>query len=303
MSKNQWGILAVALLVLCIAGASKHPFWSAYTQAGMQKLRFARAFRSPISFYGRLLDQKGHPVAGARVELQPNDKAWSAGSTHIRSSDSHGDFAISGISGLSLYVNVSKPGYYRVHSRGGKIGSDGGFDYGNDLGRGIHSPDPAAPVIFVLQKAGDLEPMVKMAERDFLLNKNGDPIQIDLEGGKGTHLLSVQCYTQQTEDRYYDWKFVVTVPKGKLALRDGEFAFEAPLAGYNTSFEYTMSKSLPPTEWKSSVERSFFVRFEDDVYARVDVEMRTGGSHFVVVKGYLNPKRGSRNLEAPPKRR
>jgi hypothetical protein len=61
-----------------------------------------------------------------------------------------------------------------------------------------------------------------------------------------------------------------------------------------------MPASLSRTQWRSSAERSYFVRFEDQTFARVKLEMQAGGDHFVVWESYYNPKADSRNLELAP---
>ena len=110
--------------------------------------------------------------------------------------------------------------------------------------------------------------------------------------------------TRSDAERHYDWRFKMTVLSGGLEERLDEIAFIAPPSGYEErSFDYSMKKELPGNQWKDEVAKSFFVRFEDDTYAILDVNMISGGGHFAVVSSRLNPKPGSRNLEtAAPKK-
>lgn len=123
--------------------------------AAVQEAKFERAYEAPITFYGLVVDQNDNPIAGANVEMQANDKPWERGTPHHTTSNKRGEFSITGISGLSLYVNVSKDGYYRVLTREGKLGSDGGFAYGTNLGDGVHRPDSQKPVVFIFAKIGN----------------------------------------------------------------------------------------------------------------------------------------------------
>jgi len=290
-------------LLLCAAIALSALILIQVFPAAVQQWRFVRVFAAPIKFYGRALDQNGDPVAGANVEIQVNDRPWESASPHYATSDANGVFSIARLSGLSLYVKVSKPGYYRVLKRGGKPGSDGGFAYGTNLGDGIHRPDPKKPAIFILHKPGVIEPLVRQNEIDRRVEKNGSPKQLGFGDGNPSHAITFQCWTDDANksvDRLYDWRFKVSVPNGGLVVREGIFAFEAPLEGYQQLDEHFVSKALPDDKWKDSVEKSYFVRFNDNVYARIDVRMIAHGSHFVVFSGYLNPKAGSRNLVADP---
>ena len=66
-------------------------------------------WRTPIEFYGKEIDQHGEPVVGARVRLE-----WSAlGSVPKRelTTGSDGNFAIAGIQGKGISVDVGAPGY------------------------------------------------------------------------------------------------------------------------------------------------------------------------------------------------
>jgi len=96
--------------------------------------------------------------------------------------------------------------------------------------------------------------------------------------------------------RQYDWRLEITVPNGGLVARKDDFEFEAPEGGYLPSDSVDMAATLG-NQWRSSAERSYFVRFDDETFGRVELEMQAGGDHFVVWKSFLNPKAGSRNLE------
>lgn len=268
--------------------------------------RWFEAFLAPITFYGRVTDQYGAPIQGASVLLKANDNPERSGTTHQRTSDAAGNFSITGIRGLDLYVEVSKPGYYRVKSEEGVAGSYGGYDYGiNASGNGIHTPLLSNPVTFVLHKPGLLEPLVIQSEKRPRVPKDGTPVKLLLNPDEpnGIHFIEVQCWTSdagRNVKNHYDWRFKVSVPNGGLVTRIGEFAFEAPMNGYEPNDENFMPQTLQGRQWQGSVDRSFFVRFNDDVYARVNLRMIAHGAHYVVFSSYLNPKSGSRNLEADP---
>jgi hypothetical protein len=112
---------------------------------------FIRAFRTPIAFFGRVIDQHGDPVSGADVKLSANDNAFGGRpSEYARRTDGDGRFLIEGIVGITLAVEVSKPGYRSIPPDDSKVTSSGLFEYGLSSIKGPHRPDANAPVIFTL---------------------------------------------------------------------------------------------------------------------------------------------------------
>ena len=263
---------------------------------------FIAAFKTPISFYGRVIDQHGDPVPQADVKLSANDKAsGQRPSEYNRKTDSDGRFSIGGISGITLAVEVSKPGYRGIPQTEGQPSSSGLFEYwvSEASVRGPHRSTQDAPTIFVLYKTGPTEPLVKIGEKNFRIARDGSPLSISLDQ-QGGHQIVVRCWNQELTRppgrRQYDWRLEITVPNGGLIARKDAFEFEAPEGGYLPSDSVEMPATLGD-QWRSSAERSYFVRFDDETFGRVELQMQAGGDHFVVWKSFLNPKAGSRNLE------
>ena len=69
-------------------------------------------WRTPIVFYGKVVDEKNAPVPKTTVDFSCNDLSANGTSNYHTTSDAEGLFSISGISGKLLVVNVTKPGYY-----------------------------------------------------------------------------------------------------------------------------------------------------------------------------------------------
>jgi hypothetical protein len=278
-------------------------------------LEFAAAHLTPILFYGKVVDQNGNPVPDAQVEYSGNSIPWGGAARQQMKTDANGEFRITS-TGISLSVNVSKENYRSLLRRsdippaeaaGDPFSSDS-FNYAKLFGPTVHKPDSAHPVIFTLHKSGVLEPLITQRGKDWVMAKDGSPVRITLDPGNPKTVIELQCWTDDktpNAERHYDWRFKLTVPSGGLEERPDEIAFTAPATGYEErSFDYSMKKELPGNQWRDEVAKSFFVRFEDDTYAILDVNMISGGDHFVFVSSRLNPKTGSRNLEtAPPKKR
>jgi hypothetical protein len=82
--------------------------------------------------------------------------------------------------------------------------------------------------------------------------------------------------------------------------RTGKFDFEAPISGYQSIVEFSMSKDAE--RWKNDFEAEYFVKLANGHYARMEFRITTGGDHFASIDVYYNPS-GSRNLEYDPKKR
>lgn len=286
-----------------------HPPQAGTTQneqvpAPAQQQRFTASFLTPITFYGKVVDQHGEPVAQADVKLSANDKPLGGNpSEYTRTTDAEGLFSISGIVGLTLAVEVSKTGYRVMPPADDKVTSSGLFEYGLSSIKGPPPTDKNAPVIFTLYKYGQLEPLTKVGEKNFRVARDGSPLTIALDPA---HQVVLRCwngeFSRPANQRQYDWKLEISAPDGGVIARKDDFLFEAPETDYHPSDTINMPASLPPGQWHDSAKRSYFVRFNDDTFARVNLEMQAGGDHFVEWESFLNPKTGSRNLGFDPQR-
>lgn len=276
---------------------------------------FAAAHLTTILFYGKVVDHEGTPIPDATVTYRGNSIPWGGGTRIQMKTDANGKFQISS-RGLSLYVDVSKDNYRSLPRRSdiapgvldNRPVSSGTYSYAKQFAEMVHQPDKAHPVVFTLHKSGELEPLITVPRKDIIMAKDGSPIRVELNPGNPLTAIELQCWTDDkalNAERQYNWRFKMTVLHGGLEERLDEIAFIAPASGYHErTFDYSMNKELTAKQWDSRVEKSFFVRYEDQTYAILDVKMISGGGHFAVVSSRLNPKTGSRNLEtAPPKKR
>ena len=263
-----------------------------------QQAELLELFNTPINFWGKVVDEKGNPIPNATVELGTADRPWETGSSYERTTDSNGLFAITGVKGLSISVDVSKGGYYKTsHSRGQ-------FSYAQPSGNKGPLPMPDNPIVFELRKMGQVESLVQV-DGFVKVPRNGAPIEITLETGHtvaaGLGDLRVEAWTNDQVKNprgHYDWRCRISVPNGGLTERKEEFDFEAPADGYRPSDEINMPQTAE--RWSPQVSREYFVKLADGRYARIRFEMVAGGDNFFSISSYLNPKPGSRNLESDP---
>ena len=264
---------------------------------------FLAAYLTPISFYGKVVDESGAPIDNAVVKLITADSPVSNGSEYERLSDERGLFSLLGGRGAGVVIYVSKAGYYSTKQ------SQGRFVYG-----GVRSNnDPVNPVItspalFILKKAGVPVPLIKLKTGSVMLPKNGPPTKLSLRREKAKFLplsddgdITLELWSDYngTEGpQKYNWRFRLSVPGGGSLIRENAYDFSAPKGEYNPIFEFEMQSTAD--RWRPSFGRDFFIKLKDGSYARLKMDVTTGNNHFVVLESYLNPTSGDRNLEFDP---
>lgn len=261
-------------------------------------------FQAAITFSGRVIDQRGTPVPEATVEVLASDVISMRNSRSVLQTDANGLFSISGIRASEIVVSISKPGFLGMPDSGSVRGSTGTFGFGLDTGQGIHRPASSFPVVFHLYRQGPLEPLIRVGKKPLRIARDGKPLLISLDPDNPTspHQVFLRSWCNDLDSRApgesrYSWSLEISVPSGGILARNDPYAFEAPIGRYEQSSRIDMPQTLPLSEWSDRVVRSYFIRFNDNCYARVNIEMVSGGSHFVNWASDLNLNRGSRNLE------
>jgi hypothetical protein len=253
------------------------------------------ALGQPITFYGKVIDQNGAPIVDATVNYTALDRFDESGTQYQGRSDNYGQFTISSIRGAVLSVGVRKEGYYPILNR-----SNGSFAYGiaSDSTRRA-PPTREDPAVFVLQKHGLAESLIKVASGQIDIPRDGQERRVDLATGKtGRGDFQIESWIGDTNQRRYDWRYRLSVVGGGLIERTGQFDFEAPMEGYLPAFELNMPSGAEP--WHSRLTKEYFASLPDGRYARFSIRFYPGSRNFVVLESYLNPKPGDRNLEFDP---
>lgn len=260
--------------------------------------KIVQVYSAPIDFWGKVIDQHGEPVPMAAIHYSFADKYFKDGTKRTGVADDQGFFSLDDGKGAGVYVSVYKEGYY------GTPQSAGSFGYGMPVGGKPPSKDN--PAIFILQKMGETEPLIKLEPGSVLLPKDGKPYQLSLRrerarlsSSQSSGDLQIELWSAyQPPPPYggvYDWRCRISVPGGGLVERVGEFNFEAPAENYAQAFEFKMPATTK--RWQPSLKMEFFLRLADGCYARAKLDIITGGDHFIDIESYLNPTPGHRNLE------
>src|SRR6266550_951414 len=227
--------------------------------------KIVSALATPITFYGRVIDQNGDPVVNATVNYTALDKFDQSGSKY--QSESNASFA---------------------------------YGIGPDSTR-KEQPTENDPAVFVLQKKGVSEPLIQAEGGQIDVPRTGEPLTIDLTTGRpGRGDLQIETWVGDSSQRRFDWRYRLSVSGGGLAERKGQFDFEAPADNYQTSIDVNMSANSE--QWSARPTKEYFAKLPDGRYARFSVKFYAGDRNFIVFESYLNPRPGSRNLEFDPQK-
>jgi hypothetical protein len=238
-----------------------------------------------IEFYGKVVDEKNLPVAGAMIKLSRGDLS-PAGTTQVGvQSDADGLFSLTGVVGRGLNVSVEKMGYYTS-----KLNRYS-YEYAEFSDRNFHQPEPSNPVIFHLRKKQGADALF-YREQEFKVTVGAiNEVTLDTGAKLQIELLA------NPRPRQGPWAMRVTVLSGGLQSAAEEFPFLAPTDDYQSSL--TLDDDTPkPPGWAEIYEGGAFYLKSRSNYGRLEIQM-ISGRDWMRIKTWLNPS-GSRNLEFDP---
>ncbi len=255
-------------------------------------------WRTPINFYGEVIDESNNPVAGASISFGWTDLSKEGYSRASTTSDANGLFALEGKTGEHLSVWVGKDGYYSSKSN-----LDSFFYSGKNEN---FVPNPGTPIVFYLRKKEQAEPLIHIGGiglhtmRDYLLAADGTPTDVSLFTGNltpaGQGDLQVEFQAGPPLDNFpsrITWQCQVTVPGGALVQTSEEFPFLAPEDGYQVSDAW----SVTVTNWTETVNQQYYVKLRNGNFGRVKLRViGAPGRAYFRMESFLNPS-GSRDLE------
>jgi hypothetical protein len=269
----------------------------------------AYQWRTPIEFFGKVIDERNQPVAGAEIEYSWNgtiEKYGKDGVVHkTMTSDANGFFHIHGIEGKILTVLVSKDGYYRRKSWNG-----GSFDYAAFWEPIFIEPDRGKLVVFYLVKRPVAEPTYRIGSRIFL-EPPALEAHLDLLSPTAQSAAPADLHVRITRppgasyENPFDWSVTIEGLNGaEIVETTDEFMLQAPVDGYQPKL--IRDYKNPTGNARQKVR--FYVRSRArKLYAAVDFEMaayrRMNGSEpaSIVISATVNPNY-SPNVEYDPEK-
>jgi len=245
-------------------------------------------WKTPISFYGQVLDQDNHPVEGVHISMSWTDMSLKGTSETTRLSDSLGRFEVTGIRGKRFGIrSIAKSGY--LEARGSNRYS---FEYPGFWEPTYHEPDVNNPVIFRLRKIGAPAPLI--ASEGKVSTNLGIPAQILLSQNEQIATkITVTVFVSNAKDR--KWRAQVSVEDGGIISTLDEFPFNAPISGYQKTLELNQDNPLPSV-WHDVIDVGgrFYIKTSEG-YGLLELNQIKGKKtlHYRVL---INPT-GQTNLE------
>jgi hypothetical protein len=184
-------------------------------------------WKTPILFYGMVVDEKLVPIAGANIHFQWTDLSNKGSADSNTVSDPKGLFSLNGVHGKRLIVKVSKEGYYTA----GDL-NQMSFEYSNPGEETYYEPDRQNPVLFHLRKKGKGVQLIQKSV-EVVLPGDGSAAKIDMENGAISQSgeLEVRAWKPwppRPMSPHYDWKVTFNLSNGGFVPSNDEFSFEAP---------------------------------------------------------------------------
>lgn len=285
MNRKTAVMIALAGFVV-VWGLSKNMAWL----SRMPGWEWRSMWRTPIVFYGRVLDEKGAPVSGVKVTYGANTLDVSLEREgHVQGtvvSDAGGLFRISGLKSRGLTFGLSHPDYYNSPK------NRTGISYAGD--RDPNIPDtPGKAWIFGVYKKQKPANLVNRSNTGHG-SMDGTPLKIDL--GTYGQLIAEGTSSKPAEwdGKPFDWNLRFFIPNGEIVECNDEVTFHAPMEGYGPGVALAMSRN--DKGWRTDVWKSFYIK-TGNLFGRIDVFVSVYHDLYLSVHYLINPD-GSTNLES-----
>lgn len=285
-------------------------------EAAVRKLfKAIDSITGPIEFYGRVMDQHGKPVVGAKVVYSVDSAPGFGGpGRYTATTDDEGRFSISGVRGISMIIlDAKKPGYDSSLPGGGYFR--------------LRSKNPAElvstytqnnPYIVHAWKLPKAEAVWSARRSKVKLIPDGRPYSVtfadrraSIEEGHSDKAHLWISMTAEPDEKLYrrgNWSIVIEAVDGGVQPTEDELMYEAPEAGYSRRWE--RSYSMGEADYESVIRRQefYFIAHNKGVYGRLimDIYPFTYRSRAQLDKGIANDSsiylnytvnpHGSRNL-------
>jgi hypothetical protein len=252
----------------------------------------------PITFYGKVVDQSGQPVQGAKVSLLVITSHFERYDTEAQpvtlETDQNGGFTVTGFVANAVDAILIKKQGYELSKKATLTYVFGSIP--------TYTPDPKNPVVFRMWKQAGKEPLVGPAWRGKVAC-DGTTNRFDLSSGRPSADGGLEIICSKTPltvpppgSAHFDYKFQIVVIGGSIRPTEDEFTYLAPENGYSPSVTITQKADDP--KWQGSVKQEFYFKTGEGHYGRLSVDWYAWQTPPTILKWdcSINPS-GSRNLE------
>jgi len=271
--------------------------WKADLQRQQERMKqTALQWRTPILYYGIVLDESNRPIEGVEVSFNTSSinealtkEQYDSGTVKT---DNRGIFKIDGVRGIGMVFQLSHPDYYPYPQ------DITDFDYRDYPQKGALPNTEENALAFHMHSKRHPVSLVHRAD-GMNVPLDGNPHALDLRGADYNQKIGqlVVEATGTPPPRYnqqpFDWGAKITVPDGGLIEYTNQFDFVAPQSGYQSSVEFSFPKET--VGWTDTVSKNYFVKLPSG-YARLNIYIGAKRPLFFSIEYDYNPD-GSQNLE------
>lgn len=250
--------------------------------------------KQPLDFYGKVIDQYGQPVVGAKIKgtvfLNVNF-VRSSDEIHYTETDADGNFSFTGLHGVQIGAWPTKEGY----KMGGR-----GEGYQAPVG-GKSTPDNR--VVLTMWKLRGAEPM-RHISTEARIPFDGTSAVFDTVTGKENPdgdlkitLLRSPLEVRRSGQKF-DWSVKIEIPHGGIMAENDPYPYWAPESGYQPFFQFGMASNNIP--WDSTITQNFYIKNSQGQFGRMQLKPYASATPAgIKFDLWLNPS-GSQNLEFDP---
>jgi hypothetical protein len=253
-------------------------------------------WRTPLLYYGKVIDENGKPISGVKVSYHGNsinetltEDVRNSGSV---TTDQQGIFKIDGIYGIGLMFDLNHPDYYAFPD------NMSSYDIRDRPKSGVIPNSQETAMLFRMKRKGHPVQLVhRRGGADVPVNSGSATVKfLSKEDNTPIGTLLIEAWGDTPKNwsqQHYDWSVRLTIPNGGLIESTNYFDFVAPESGYQPSVDIIMSKDQPG--WSDTVGKWFFLKLPAG-YVRMRIHIRAKTPLYVSLEYYFNPD-GSPNLE------
>jgi len=245
--------------------------------------------KSPMDTYGKVVDQNGQPVIGAKMRGFLDFEEMDDDEEHDTTTDSQGEFNFLGLYGKGMVFVPEKMGYE--------------YDRRHAINRpNNYLPDPTNPLIITMWKLRGAEPMIHSKIHAYI-PCDGSAIKFSLMTGKmdpnGDLIVTLTRNPLNIDQpKPFNWSVTLEIPNGGFEEITNLYPYEAPVEGYQPHITYTLKASV--ANWTPLLTPSLYFKSKNgQIYGRMTLKIMADFQPpptLFDAEIYANPA-DSRNLE------
>ncbi len=253
-----------------------------------------------INFYGKVVDQNDHPLAGAAIQAETREwfmkNPFEPGGKFLR------PVAVTGADGLFRFTRLHGDalGILSITKEGYKLTTKAKVAYSYGPLDHHFVPNSLMPVIFHMWRTNGAVPLY-VVDISMSIPQDGTELSFDLRRNKRVTLPTEDTDLRVTlsqhappgqrgVDPHFDWSFTIEALNGGLLQAQAEFTYLAPEQGYHPKLagEYHKEQS----NWKFQDGADFYLHNRGQQYGRLSIHFKANAGYptgYLTIRGYLNP--------------